>query len=88
MEVYTVIDYIPLNGIEIESSGNETLGVILDNDLKFDAHIKSLCRKATQRLSPSFLSKQIFARAPKCQFCCEISIYLLFSDLDILFNSP
>ena len=46
------IDYISLNGIEIESSRNETLlGVILDDDLKLDAHIKSLRRKATQKLS-------------------------------------
>ena len=27
------------------------LGVILDNNLKVDAHIKSLCRKAAQKLS-------------------------------------
>ena len=46
------IDYISLNGIEIESSRNETLlGVILDDDLKLDAHIKSLRRKAAQKLS-------------------------------------
>ena len=46
------IDYTSLNGIEIESSRNETLlGVILDDDLKLDAHIKSLRRKAAQILS-------------------------------------
>ena len=46
------IDYISLNGIQIESSRNETLlGVILDDDLKLDAHIKSLRRKAAQKLS-------------------------------------
>ena len=46
------IDYTSLNGIEIESSRNETLlGVILDDDLKLDAHIKSLRRKAAQKLS-------------------------------------
>ena len=47
------MDYKSLNGIETESSGNETLlGVILDNDLQFEAHTKSLCRKAAQKLSP------------------------------------
>ena len=47
------MDYKSLNGIETESSGNETLlGVILDNDLQFEAHTKSLCRKVAQKLSP------------------------------------
>ena len=46
------IDYISLNNIEIESSRNQALlGVILDSDLKFDVHIKSLYRKAAQKLS-------------------------------------
>ena len=53
MEGHTHMDYKSLNGIETESSGNETLlGVILDNDLQFEAHTKSLCRKAAQKLSP------------------------------------
>ena len=53
LEGHTHIDCKSLNGIEIESSGNETLsGVILDNDLQFEAHTKSLCRKAAQKLSP------------------------------------
>ena len=42
-EGHTHIDCISLNGTEIESSRNKTLlGVTLDNDLKCDAHIKSL----------------------------------------------
>ena len=49
---HTQIDYISSNGIEIESNKNKLLiGVILDNDLKFDAHIKSLCKNATLKLS-------------------------------------
>ena len=49
---HTQIDYISLNNIEIKSGRNETsLGVILDNDLTFDVHIKCLCRKAAQKLS-------------------------------------
>ena len=41
-----------LNGIETESSKNEILlCVTLDNNLKLNAHIKSLCRKATHKLS-------------------------------------
>ena len=43
--------YISLNDIEIESSKNETLlGVTLDNDLKLNVHIKSLCRKVAHKL--------------------------------------
>ena len=46
------VGYINLNGTEIEISSNETLLVmILDNDLKFDVHTKSLCRIAVQKLS-------------------------------------
>ena len=37
--------------METENNKNETLlGVIINRDLKFDARIKSLCRKATQKL--------------------------------------
>ena len=36
---HTQIDYIILNGIEIESSRKALFGVIFNNDLKFDAHI-------------------------------------------------
>ena len=49
---YHQINYLNMNNTEIEISGNERLlGVILDNDLKFDAHIKSLCRNAVGKLS-------------------------------------
>ena len=49
---YHQINYLNMNSTEIEISGNERLlGVILDNDLKFDAHIKSLCRNAVGKLS-------------------------------------
>ena len=45
------IDYISVNGTEIESNGSETfLGVFLDKDLKFDAHINFLCRKTAEKL--------------------------------------
>ena len=46
---HTQIDCISLNGTKIESSRNKALlGAILDDDLK--SHIKSLCRKAAQKL--------------------------------------
>ena len=58
---HTQIDYISLNGTEVESSRNETLlGVILNSDLKFDAHIKSLSRVAAQKLSALSRIKNIF----------------------------
>ena len=40
-----------LDSVEIESSRKTLKEVILNNDLKFDAHIKSLCRKAALKLS-------------------------------------
>ena len=46
------IDYISLNDVESESCRIEALLVVVfDGDLKFDTHIKSLCRNAAQRLS-------------------------------------
>ena len=51
--------YLRLNVTEIESSKNETLLVVtLDDDLKLNAHIKSLCRKVAHKLSP-FSQKEI-----------------------------
>ena len=38
-------DKIVLNGVELETSNEEKLlGVIIDNNLSFDVHIKSKCR--------------------------------------------
>ena len=49
-----------LDWTKIESSTIETLlKIILDNNLTLDIHIKSLCKMATQKLSPLFLNKQI-----------------------------
>ena len=43
---------IHLNGTEITSSNNEKLlAVLTDKKLSFDVHIKSLCKKAGQKLS-------------------------------------
>ena len=45
--------YLRLNVTEIKSSKNETLlCVTLDNNLKLNAYIKSLCRKVPHKLSP------------------------------------
>ena len=44
--------YVSLNGTETEISKSETLlGVTLDNDLKLNAHIKSLCREVAHKLT-------------------------------------
>ena len=43
-------DFI-LDGIKLANSCEEkTLGVIIDNELKFDPHIRSICKKAAQKL--------------------------------------
>ena len=45
-------DTINLNGTKLESSGyGKLLGILTDRDLSFDKHIKSLCRKAGQKLN-------------------------------------
>ena len=44
-------DQINLNGTELASSSYEKLlGILIDRDLSFNKHIKSLCRKADQKL--------------------------------------
>ena len=43
---------INLNGTKLASSGYEKLlGILIDRDLSFDKHIKSLCRKTGQKLN-------------------------------------
>ena len=44
-------DTINVNGKKLASSRYEKLrGILTDRDLHFDKHIKSLCRKAGQKL--------------------------------------
>ena len=41
-----------INGTEITSRNNKKLlDVLIDNKISFDVHIKSLCKKAAQKLS-------------------------------------
>ena len=43
-------DFI-LDGIKLPNSCEEKiLGVIIDNELKFDPHIRSMCKKVAQKL--------------------------------------
>ena len=45
-------DTINLNGTKLASSSYEKLlGILIDRDLSFEKHIKSLCRKARQKLN-------------------------------------
>ena len=45
-------DTINLNGTKLASSSYEKLlGILIDRDLSFDKHIKSLCRTADQKLN-------------------------------------
>ena len=45
-------DAINLNGTKLASSSYEKLlGILIDRDLSFDKHIKSLCRTAGQKLN-------------------------------------
>ena len=67
---HTQIDCISLNGNESNRS-KSLLGFILDNDLMFDAHIKSLCREAARKLSA----------------LCRISKYLSYDQKLLLVNS-
>ena len=45
-------DDIIFDGRKLSKSSKEKiLGVIIDNDLKFDPHIRSMCEKAAQKLA-------------------------------------
>ena len=44
-------DDFKLDGIKLTNSCEEKiLGVIIDNELKFDPHMRSICKKAAQKL--------------------------------------
>ena len=44
-------DDFPFHRIKLPNSCEEKiLGVIIDNELKFDPHIRSICKKAAQKL--------------------------------------
>ena len=44
-------DDFKLDGIKLTNSCEEkVLGVIIDNELKFDPHMRSICKKAAQKL--------------------------------------
>ena len=48
----TKSDIFKFENVCLENSKEEViLGIIIDNKLTFDSHIKSICRKAGQKLS-------------------------------------
>ena len=54
-------DTINLNGKKPAISGYEKLlGILIDCDLSFDKHTKSLCRKAGQNLIILYTIKNVF----------------------------
>ena len=89
---HTQNDYISLNGVQIESSRNETLlGVVLDSDLKVDAHMKSLCKKGPSETKSSFSNKQMsfnWPKPPTFELSRKISTCLLSSDLYVPLKDP
>ena len=67
-------DKINLNIRENANNTNEKLlAVLIDKKLNFDVHIKTLCEKAEQKLNSTD------------QFSCKVTVYLLPSNMDILF---
>ena len=67
-------DKINLNIRENANNTNEKLlAVLIDKKLNFNVHIKTLCEKAEQKLNSTD------------QFSCKVTVYLLPSNMDILF---
>ena len=67
-------DKINLNIRENANNTNEKLlAVLIDKKLNFDVHIKTLCEKAEQKLNSTD------------QFSYKVTVYLLPSNMDILF---
>ena len=67
-------DKINLNIRENANNNNEKLlAVLIDKKLNFDVHIKTLCEKAEQKLNSTD------------QFSYKVTVYLLPSNMDILF---
>ena len=83
-------DTINLNGTKLASSSHEKLlGILIDRDLRFDKHIKSLRRKAGQKLDAlarisNYLThdqkRLLLNSIIKSQFCYCPLIWMFCSD--------
>ena len=82
-------DTINVNGKKLASSSYEKLlGILTDRDLRFDKHIKLLCRKAGQKLNALTRISNYLTYDPKrllrnsiikCQFSHCPLIWMFFS---------
>ena len=50
-KILKVICILKFENVCLENSKEVILGITIDNKLTFDSHIKSMCRKAGQKLS-------------------------------------
>ena len=77
-----------LNGNEIMNKEHEEiLGVKIDDKLSFDPHVKSLCKKAGQKMSALIrIANYLPTKKEKLDYklYCKISIQLLPIDMDVL----
>ena len=82
-------DDIILDEIKLPSSCEEKiLGVITDNELKFDPHIRSMCKKAAQKLGVlNRISSLLDLEKKKLVFNAVIKSHFSYCPLIWMFNS-
>ena len=82
-------DDIIFDEIKLPSSCEEKiLGVITDNELKFDPHIRSMCKKAAQKLGVlNRISSLLDPEKKKLVFNAVIKSHFSYCPLIWMFNS-
>ena len=73
------------NNIIENSDTDKFLGVLLDNELKFDKHVENLCKKASQKLHAlARISKYVFeAKTHYNEIFYKFTIWLLSNCMDV-----
>ena len=81
-------DDIILDGIKLPNSCEEKiLGVIIDNELKFDPHIRSMCKKAAQNVGVlNRISSLLDAEKETFLFNAVIKSHFSYCPLIWMFN--
>ena len=77
------------DGIKLPNScEKKILGAIIDNELKFDSHIKSMCKKAEQKLGvPNRISSLLDPEKEKLVFNAVIKSHFRYRPLIWIFSS-
>ena len=87
-EIGSENDGFIFDGIKLPNSCEEKiLGVIIDDDLKFDPHIRSMCKKAAQKLEVLNRISSSLDPEKKLVFNAVIKSHFSYCPLILMFSS-